>query len=145
MSTSTSSLSIRTTLPSTMSPSLKSMRTLSSTGTTSPFSSRKKSFMVNSRDGFCVVSVMKQLLSFTLLDGCRLYSNSSRENRAHDLSLQWTHLPPAISDLGLDLERRPEVVRSDHPVYGEVGHLLDPILVNVEDELVVDLHDHVGP
>ena len=25
-----------------------------------PFSSRKKSFMVNSRDGFCVVSVMKQ-------------------------------------------------------------------------------------
>src|SRR5215204_7174528 len=75
MSTSTSSLSIRTTSPSTMSPSLKSMRTLSSTGTTSPFSSRKKSFMVNSRDDFCVVSVMKQLLSFTLLDGCRLYSN----------------------------------------------------------------------
>jgi hypothetical protein len=38
--------------------------------------------MVNSRDGFCVVSVMKQLLSFTSLDGCRLYSNSARENRA---------------------------------------------------------------
>jgi hypothetical protein len=44
---------------------------------TSPFSSRKKSFMVNSRDTCCVVSVMKQLLSFSLLDGCRLYSNSA--------------------------------------------------------------------
>src|SRR5215203_3831017 len=145
MSTSTSSLSIRTTSPSTMSPSLKSMRTLSSTGMTSPFSSRKKSFMVNSRDTCCVVSVMKQLLSFTLLDGCRLYSNSSRENRAHDLSLQWTHLPPAISDLGLDLERRAQVVRGDHPVHREVGHIFDAIHVHVEDELVVDLHDHVCP
>jgi hypothetical protein len=34
---------------------------------TSPFSSRKKSFMVNSRGALCVVSVMKQLLSFSWL------------------------------------------------------------------------------
>ena len=42
----------------------------------------KKSFMVSSRDVSCVMSVMKQLLSFNLLDGCRLYSNSDHEHRA---------------------------------------------------------------
>src|SRR5215210_8685167 len=124
MSTRTSSLSMRTTSPSTMSPSLKSMRTLSSTGTISPFSSRKKSFMVSSRD-MLVVSVMYWLLSFFLrlpVQIIQFYAGGVRNGFPPAATTgtrrfsQRFDLAPALPGLDLDLERRLKVVGRDHPV-----------------------------
>src|SRR5215218_3470639 len=118
MSTRTSSLSMRTISPSTMSPSLKSIRTLSSTGTISPFSSRKKSFMVSSRDAFLVVSVMYQLLSFTLLAGADYTSFRAGCGLSRILGVERFDPSPALPDLDLDLQGWLEVVGRDHPVGG---------------------------
>src|SRR3712207_316976 len=145
MSTRTSSLSMRTTSPSTMSPSLKSMRTLSSMGTISPFSSRKKSFIVSSRVVFSVVSVM-YLVAFLFLslpvqiiqfygglvggvigrDRYPLYRlaktlniNSAQQRRFSLSGTEYTlHLSPALAGFDLGLQRRVQIVGGDHPVGG---------------------------
>jgi hypothetical protein len=56
-----------------------------------------------------------------------------------------SYLSPALPGLDFDLQRRGEVVGGDHPVGGEGRDFFYPSGVGVEDQFVVDLHDHVGP
>src|ERR687898_2554988 len=118
MSTRTSSLSMRTTSPSTMSPSLKSMRTDSSMGTISPFSSLKKSFIVSARVAFSVVLAINRCFPYLRWLPERLYKIFVRTFSLVYLPCRRgiPHPPPTLPDLHLDLQGRVEVVGCHHPL-----------------------------